>query len=306
MDFREGFISCGMCAIRIVGVPRKVNHHPSIMSNIRILFLGDIVGEPGRKAVIRELPVIKNEHHIDFIILNGENAAGGKGITPKIAIDLLRAGAAVITTGDHVWDQKEITEYLPTEPRVLRPLNYPPHTPGFGSVVLETAKGKIAVMQAQGRTFMQPALENPFLIVENEARRLHDAEGVSVIFLDFHAEATSEKIAMGYAMDGLVSVVAGTHTHVQTADEAILPGGTGTLTDAGMCGPAVSVLGRVVESVVWKCKTSMPTRFPIARGPVRLCGLIAEIDPTTGHCLHIERFQKIHDLAEESTAHSPE
>lgn len=282
-------------AIRIVVAPGNVKHHPHTMSNIRILFLGDIVGEPGRKAVIAQLPAIKEKHRIDFIIVNGENAAGGKGITPKIAIDLLRAGAAVITTGDHVWDQKEITEYLPTEPRVLRPLNYPEGTPGFGSVVLDTAKGKIAVMQAQGRTFMQNALENPFLAAETEARRLREAEGVRVIFLDFHAEATSEKIAMGYAMDGLVSVVAGTHTHVQTADEAILPGGTGTLTDAGMCGPAESILGRVVESVVWKFKTSMPTRFPIARGPVRLCGVIVEVDPESGACTRIERFIKIHE-----------
>ncbi len=267
------------------------------MSNVRILFLGDIVGEPGRKAVIERLPVLKKERELDFMIVNGENTAGGKGITPKIAIDLLRAGAAVITTGDHVWDQKEITEYLPTEPRVLRPLNYPAGTPGFGSVVLETAKGKIAVMQAQGRTFMQPALENPYLATEAEARRLRDEEGVRMIVLDFHAEATSEKIAMGYAMDGLVSLVAGTHTHVQTADEAILPGGTATLTDAGMCGPVDSVLGRVVESVLWKCKTSMPTRFPIAKGPVRLCGVIVDVDAESGRALHVERFMELQDLA---------
>jgi len=263
------------------------------MSNVRILFLGDIVGEPGRKAVIDRLPVIKEELEIDFIIVNGENSAGGKGITPKIAIDLLRAGAAVITTGDHVWDQKEIIDYLPTEPRVLRPLNYPDGTPGGGSVVLETAKGRIAVMQAQGTTFMQPALENPFLKTEREARRLRDEEGVRMIVLDFHAEATSEKIAMGYAMDGLVSLVVGTHTHVQTADEMIHAGGTGVITDAGMCGPAESVLGRVVESVLWKMKTSMPTRFPIARGPVRLCGVIVQVDPESGRCLQIERFCEV-------------
>ncbi len=263
------------------------------MSNVRILFLGDIVGEPGRKAVIERLPILKKERELDFIIVNGENAAGGKGITPKIAIDLLRAGAAVITTGDHVWDQKEITEYLPTEPRVLRPLNYPQGTPGFGSVVLETSKGKIAVMQAQGRTFMQPAMENPFLAAEVEARRLREEEGVRMIVMDFHAEATSEKIAMGYALDGLVSFVVGTHTHVQTADETILPGGTATLTDAGMCGPADSILGRVVESVLWKCRTSMPTRFPIASGPVRLCGAIVEVDAISGRARGIERFVEI-------------
>jgi metallophosphoesterase (TIGR00282 family) len=262
------------------------------MEPFRILFLGDIVGEPGRKAVIEHLPVLRKELSLDFIIVNGENAAGGRGITPRIAIDLLRAGAAVITTGDHVWDQPEIVDYFPTEPRLLRPINYPPETPGQGSVVLETPKGKVAVIQAQGRSFMQPPLENPFLAVEEEARRLR-AAGVQVIFVDIHAETTSEKIAMGWALDGMVSVVAGTHTHVQTADERVLPGGTGCLTDAGMCGPDDSVLGRSIESVVWRFRTGMPTRFPIATGPVRMCGLVAEIDPATGRCLGIVRFNRL-------------
>lgn len=268
------------------------------MEPFRILFLGDIVGEPGRKAVIEHLPAFRKELHLDFIIVNGENAAGGRGITPRIAIDLLRAGAAVITTGDHVWDQPEIVDYFPTEPRLLRPINYPPETPGQGSVVLETPKGKVAVIQAQGRSFMQPPLENPFLAVEEEARRLREA-GVVIIFVDIHAETTSEKIALGWALDGQVSVVAGTHTHVQTADERVLPGGTGCLTDAGMCGPEESVLGRSVESVVWRFRTGMPTRFPIASGPVRLCGLVAQIDPVSGRCLAIERFNRLlpsHDV----------
>lgn len=262
------------------------------MEPFRILFLGDIVGEPGRKAVIEHLPAVRKELHLDFIIVNGENAAGGRGITPRIAIDLLRAGAAVITTGDHVWDQPEIVDYFPTEPRLLRPINYPPDTPGQGSVVLETPKGKVAVIQAQGRSFMQPPLENPFLAVEAEALRLR-GEGIQMIFVDIHAETTSEKIAMGWALDGQVSVVAGTHTHVQTADERVLPGGTGCLTDAGMCGPEESVLGRSIESVVWRFKTGMPTRFPIASGPVRLCGVVAEIDPASGRCLAIERFNRL-------------
>ncbi len=262
------------------------------MEPIRILFLGDIVGEPGRKAVIEHLPALRKELQLDFIVVNGENAAGGRGITPRIAIDLLRAGAAVITTGDHVWDQPEIIDYFPTEPRLLRPINYPAGTPGGGSVVLETPKGKVAVIQAQGRSFMQPPLENPFLAVEEEARRLR-ADGVQVIFVDFHAETTSEKIALGWALDGMVSVVAGTHTHVQTADERVLPGGTGCLTDAGMCGPEDSVLGRATESVVWRFRTGMPTRFPIAAGPVRMCGLVAEIDPASGRCLSIVRFNRL-------------
>lgn len=259
------------------------------MSAMRILFLGDIVGEPGRKAVIEQLPLLKQMESLDFIIVNGENSAGGRGITPKIAIDLLRAGAAVITTGDHVWDQEEIVNYFPTEPRLLRPLNYPEGTPGNGSVVLETAKGRIAVMQVQGRSFIQPPLENPFIAAENEAARLR-ADGVAVIVVDMHAETTSEKIAMGRLLDGKVSAVLGTHTHVQTADETIFPGGTGYLTDAGMCGPEESVLGRNIESVVWRFKSAMPTRFPVAKGQVRLCGAIMDIETETGACLAIKRL----------------
>lgn len=260
-------------------------------SAIRVLFLGDIVGEPGRKAVISELTGIRQDKAIDFIIVNGENSAGGRGITPRIAIDLLRAGAAVITTGDHVWDQQEIVDYFPTEPRLLRPLNYPAETPGAGSVVLETAKGKIAVMQAQGRTFMQPPLENPFLSVDAEVARLRE-RGVNAIILDFHAETTSEKIAMGRMLDGKVSLVVGTHTHVQTADDTIFPAGTGYLTDAGMCGPEESVLGRCIESVVWRFQTGMPTRFPVAKGDVKLCGVIVDVDVASGRCLAIDRFVK--------------
>jgi metallophosphoesterase (TIGR00282 family) len=273
---------CGFCARHRV-LPKIL-----IMSTVRILFLGDIVGEPGRKAVIEQLPILKQEEALDFIIVNGENSAGGKGITPKIAIDLLRAGAAVITTGDHVWDQQEIVDYFPTEPRLLRPLNYPDGTPGNGSVVLETAKGRVAVMQVQGRSFIQPPLENPYLAAENEAARLR-ADGVGPIVVDFHAETTSEKIAMGRMLDGKVSAVLGTHTHVQTADESIFPGGTGYLTDAGMCGPEESVLGRNIESVVWRFKSGMPTRFPIARGPVRLCGAIIDVNVENGACTAIKR-----------------
>ena len=265
---------------------------------IRILFLGDIVGEPGRKAVIGGLAEIRKQHAIDFVIANGENSAGGRGITPKIAIDLLRAGVAVVTTGDHVWDQKDIVEYFPTEPRLLRPINYTDGTPGNGSVVLETSKGKVAVMQAQGRSFMQPPLENPFLAVEAEVTRLR-ADGIRVIVLDFHAETTSEKIAMGRMLDGSVSLVVGTHTHVQTADETVFPGGTGYLTDAGMCGPLDSVLGRNIESVLWRFRSGMPTRFPVAKGPVKLCGVIVELDISSSRCLDIVRFTQ--EIAENET-----
>lgn len=267
-------------------------------SMLRILFLGDIVGEPGRKAVIARLPKIRKERGIDFIIVNGENTAGGRGITPKISISLLRAGVAVITSGDHIWDQPEIIEYLYTEPRLLRPINYPLGTPGMGSVLLDTDKGKVGVINVQGRTFIQPPLENPFLAAEKEARRMREQDGVKVIFVDMHAETTSEKIAMGRSLDGLVSAVVGTHTHVQTADEQIFPGGTAFLCDAGMCGPNVSILGRQVEPIIKRFKESLPCKFPVAKGVVGLHGAIVDVDEETGKALAIERFAE--DVADET------
>ncbi len=261
---------------------------------IRILFLGDIVGEPGRKAVIARLKDIRTENQIDVAIVNGENSAGGRGITPKIADQLLAAGADVITTGDHIWDQREINDYIKDEVRLIRPMNYPKDTPGNGSYLLETDKGKVAVMNAQGNTFMNPPLPNPFIEVEKEVQRLKQA-GADVIFLDFHAETTSETIAMGYHLDGSVSAVVGTHTHVQTADNRILAKGTAHMTDAGMCGPETSVLGRSVESVVWRFKSSLPTRFPVAKGPVRMCGCIITVDPATGKAESIERFSELYE-----------
>ena len=266
---------------------------------IRILFLGDVVGEPGRKAVTARLRGLREEENLDFVVVNGENAAGGRGITSKIAIDLLRAGVAVITTGDHVWDQREVMEYFPTEPRLLRPINYPEGAPGAGSVVLETAKGKVGVINAQGRVFMNPPLENPLRLVE-EAVEAMRAEDVRVILLDFHAEATSEKIAMGRALDGRVSLVVGTHTHVQTADEQIFPRGTAYLTDAGMCGPAESVLGREIASVVWRFRSGLPTRFPVAKGPVRICGVIVGVDEDSGHAVELKRVDELFSPANQS------
>jgi len=260
------------------------------LTMLRLLFLGDIVGEPGRKAVIQRLAQIKQEREIDFIVVNGENSAGGRGITPKISIDLLRAGAAVITLGDHAWDQREVLEYFPTEPRLLRPINYPDGVTGQGGVVLETAKGKVGVINAQGRTFMNPPLENPFIAVDREIERMKTAEDATVILVDFHAEATSEKIAMGRWLDGKASVVVGTHTHVQTSDETIFPGGTAYLTDAGMCGPLDSVLGRKYPPVVERFRTGIPQRFPVAVGIVGLRGLIADVDETDGRALAVERF----------------
>ncbi|MEZ5305278.1 MAG: TIGR00282 family metallophosphoesterase [Verrucomicrobiales bacterium] len=256
---------------------------------IRLLFFGDVVGEPGRRALSDALPDLKKRLGADFVIVNGENAAGGRGITPKIAIGLLRAGAAVITTGDHIWDQGEIMPYLETEPRVLRPANYPDGAPGAGSIVLEAAKAKVAVLNLQGRTFMGP-LDNPFLAAEAEVARLR-AE-TPIILVDFHAEATSEKIALGRMLDGQVSAVIGTHTHVQTADESIFPGGTAYLSDAGMCGPAESVLGRKIEPVVERFRNHLPARFPVAKGDVRLCGAVIDVEIATGHATRITRLSE--------------
>jgi metallophosphoesterase (TIGR00282 family) len=255
---------------------------------VRVLFLGDIVGEPGRRAVIETLPRLKTERNIDFIVANGENAANGRGITPKISIDLLRAGVAVITSGDHIWDQKEIVPYLPTEPRLLRPVNYPPGTPGTGSIVLTSPKGNIAVVNMQGRTFMQPPLENPFLAMQNELENLRSE--TPVILVDMHAETTSEKIAMGRFLDGRVSAVIGTHTHTQTADEQIFPGGTAFLCDAGMCGPIESCLGREIDPIIQRFLTSRPILYPVAKGAVKLHGVIIDIDETNGRALAIERL----------------
>ena len=258
---------------------------------LKLLFLGDVVGEPGRKAVVEMAPRFKAERGVDFIVVNGENAANGRGITPKITIDLLRAGAAVITTGDHVWDQKEIVSFMETEPRLLRPINYPPRTPGTGSIVLETPKGKVGVINVQTRTFMNPPLENPFLVLRDEVERMR-AE-TPVIFVDVHGETTSEKIAVGRFLDGRVSGVVGTHTHTQTADEQIFPGGTAFLCDAGMCGPCESILGREMAPIIERFLYSRPVAFPVARGPVKVCGALIEIDEATGRALKIERVAEL-------------
>ena len=254
---------------------------------MKILFIGDIVGEPGRRAVKTLLPKLRAAHGLDVIIANGENSAGGSGITPAIAHELYEYGVDVITTGDHLFDQKEVTELLEKEPRFLRPLNYPPGTAGRGGNVFKIRDlPPIAVMNAQGRTFMPP-LENPFLMAREEVMRLR--QHARILFVDFHAEATSEKIAFARMLDGQVSAVVGTHTHVQTADEQIFPGGTAYLTDAGFTGPHESVLGREIHPVLERFLTNTPQRFGIARNNVRLSGAIMEVDATTGKAVKIER-----------------
>ena len=265
---------------------------------MKLLFIGDIVGQPGRNAVKTLLPKLREQHSLDFIIANGENSAGGSGITPTTAGEIFSAGVDVITSGDHLWDQKEVMELLANEPRFLRPLNYPAGTPGRGSGVFEVRSPKskapspilVAVLNAQGRTFMQPPLENPFLLAAEEVKRLR--ERTKIIFVDFHAEATSEKIAFGRFLDGQVSAVVGTHTHVQTADEQILPGGTAFLTDAGFTGPHESVLGRQIEPVVKKFLTGMPQRFEVAKNHVLLRGVVIEINDASGKAIKIQRVSE--------------
>ena len=256
---------------------------------MKLLFIGDIVGRPGRHAVKELLPKLREQHTLDFIIANGENSAGGSGITPATAGEIFSAGVDVITSGDHLWDQKEVQELLANEKRFLRPLNYPPDAPGRGSNVFEIKNSnfKIAVLNAQGRTFMQPQLENPFRLAGEEIKRLR--EQTKIIFVDFHAEATSEKIAFARFLDGQVSAVIGTHTHVQTADEQIFPGGTAYLSDAGFTGPHESVLGREIEPVIQRFLTAMPQRFEVAKDRVLLHGTVIEIDGASGKAIKIQR-----------------
>jgi metallophosphoesterase (TIGR00282 family) len=256
---------------------------------VNVIFLGDVVGEPGRDVVRAAIPFLKEKYSVDFFVVNGENAAGGNGITPKLCVDLMRSGADVVTLGDHTWDQKEIISFFETEPRLLRPLNYPAGTPGAGSIVVSGNGKKLGVINALGRTFMGPQVDNPFLLIEPEIEKLHTQ--TPCILVDFHAEATSEKIAMGRMLDGKVSIVVGTHTHVQTADEKILPTGTAYVTDVGFCGAHDSVIGRDVDTIIQRYRTLLPGRFHIALSGVQADGFFVELDETTGKALRTERIQ---------------
>jgi metallophosphoesterase (TIGR00282 family) len=257
---------------------------------VKLLFIGDIVGEPGRKAVRQIVPRLREQHGIDVVVANGENAAGGSGITPDTAKEIFAAGVDVMTSGDHLWDLKEVNELLANEPRFVRPLNYPPGTPGAGSTV-HRREGRVvcAVINVQGRTFMPP-LDNPFLAITPEVTRLRAI--TPVIFVDVHAEATSEKIALARFLDGRVSAVVGTHTHVQTADEQIFPGGTAFLCDAGFTGPHESCLGRDIEPIIKRFLTNTPQRFSVAKGRVTLQGALIEIDPDSGKAVSIQRVSE--------------
>ena len=260
------------------------------VSPVKVLFIGDIVGEPGRRAVTNLAPVLRERHAVDVVIANGENSAGGSGLIPRTTAEIFSAGVDVITTGDHLWDQKAVIPLLETEPRLLRPLNYPPGTVGHGSQLFRLeGKAPFAVVNVQGRTFM-PHLENPFVLVQPEVDRLR--QQTKIIIVDMHAEATSEKIALARLLDGRVSAVFGTHTHVQTADEQIFPGGTAYLSDAGFTGPHESVLGREIEPIIKKFLTSMPQKFSVAKERIFLQGVLVDIDEASGRALSIQRVSE--------------
>lgn len=257
---------------------------------VNLLFIGDIVGQPGRRAVKELVPRLRQQYSVDVVVANGENSAGGSGITVRTAEEIFAAGVDVITSGDHLWDQKEVSELLAGEPRFIRPLNYPPGTPGRGSYILHSEnRPPMAILNLQGRTFMPP-LDNPFRAILAEIEKLRPA--VPAIFVDFHAEATSEKIALGRMLDGRVSAVVGTHTHVQTADEQIFPGGTAFLCDAGFTGPHDGVIGREVDPIVRRFLTCMPQRFDVAKGKVLLQGALIEINEHSGKAVRIQRISE--------------
>ena len=250
---------------------------------MRLLFLGDIVGRSGRNAVVGQLPQLRQRYRLDFVVVNGENAAGGFGITEEILLDLLDAGADVVTLGNHSFDQREALVFIARHERLIRPLNYPAGTPGRGSGQYRAKNGAdVLVINAMGRVFME-ALDCPFRAVEREIAASPLKKGADVIVLDMHAEASSEKKAMAYHFDGAVSLVVGTHTHVPTADEMILPGGTAFMTDVGMCGDFNSIIGMEKEEPMQRFLTKLPGgRFKPALGPATICGLAVEIDDKTG------------------------
>lgn len=255
---------------------------------IRLLAIGDIVGRPGREILREKLPAFCREKAVDGVIANAENIAGGAGITPADAEELFRSGVTVITAGDHVWNKQEIIPYIASNPRLLRPVNYPVEQPGRGASVVDLPNGvKIGVVHVQGRVFMNTHADCPFATVKRAVEELR--RQTPVIVVDVHCEATSEKIGMGWWLDGKVSFIFGTHTHVQTADDQILPQGTAYITDVGMTGPYDGVIGRRTDRVLHRFTTGMPARFDVAEKDVRICGAMAVIDAATGRAENIER-----------------
>lgn len=257
---------------------------------MKILVVGDIVGKPGRSAFAQIAGTMKRDGVVDFVVANAENAAGGRGPSPKIAQDLFDAGADILTLGDHTWDEKKLLPYLDENKFIVRPANFAAACPGRGWTTISTERGNLTVVNLIGRVFMQPLYNCPF---EEISRVLAEKEGKSnVIIVDFHAEATSEKIAMGRHLDGRVTAVLGTHTHVQTSDEYILPGKTAYITDLGMTGPKESVIGREIKPVLQKFKTGMPQRFNVASSDIKLEGVLIDADGKTGQAKSITRIRE--------------
>jgi len=256
---------------------------------VRILFVADVYARPGRRVSAEMIPLLRRERGVDFCIVNGENAAGGFGLTEQIVGKLMAYGADVITSGNHIWNRADFMPFLERTDRVLRPLNYPPEASGRGSTVVEAANGvPVAVVNLQGRTFMN-GIDCPFRTGRAEAERLR--RETDIVFVDFHAEATAEKVALGWHLDGIASAVIGTHTHVQTADERLLPAGTAYLTDAGMTGARDSVIGTRPEIAVKRFITQVPMRFKPADGPALFCGALVDVDESSGRATAIERLQ---------------
>jgi metallophosphoesterase (TIGR00282 family) len=254
---------------------------------LRVLFVGDVVGKSGRRILRASLPELRARHRPDAVIVNGENAAGGAGITPAVAEEIAALGADAITLGNHTWDHRELIPAIDGLSRLLRPANYPPGTPGRGSLVFRTAAGvPVGVLSLMGRTFSGIQLDDPFRGADHEIERLRD-EGARAIVVDFHAEATAEKQSLAWYLDGRVTAVVGTHTHVQTADAMVLPGGTAYITDVGMTGPWLSVLGVDAQTVVDRFLTQMPNRFTVARGPAMFNGLLLDADDATGRAVSV-------------------
>lgn len=255
---------------------------------MNILYVGDIVGSPGRRAFSQVTGRLRAAKQIDFVVVNAENSAAGRGITPDICDELFAAGANIITLGDHVWDQKEIIPHLAIESRIARPANYPPDCPGRGVVTVDTPVGKLSVIVLIGRVFLPPA-DCPFRTVDAILKR---GDLGSIVLVEIHAEATSEKIAMGRYLDGRVASVVGTHTHVQTSDDAVLPRGTAYLTDLGMTGPKDGVIGMDVKTVIPRFLSGMPTKFEVGSKDVSLEGAIITVDPKTGRAKKIKRVRE--------------
>lgn len=257
---------------------------------MNILFIADIIGKPGFEITALHLQSVKEKHDIHVTIANGENSAAGKGMTTKIAQSYFDMGIDVITTGNHIWNRENFFPTMNANPNILRPINYPPGCPGHGSCIFEIdGETRIGVINLQGRSFMYP-IDCPFRCAEGEIQRLRK-EGIRIIFIDFHAEATAEKIALGWYFDGQVSVIVGSHTHVQTADEKILPEGTAYITDAGMTGPFNSVIGMQKDIAIHRFLTQLPVHYQVAEGDCVFCGIVAAIDKETGRSRSIFRFQ---------------